>query len=80
MCNVCCWKCWSAGIYREKQEISSEQKVFGWKSFVDARGQRRMVRRLWDVKKATVTQTTMGYSQHIQMSISENPEADGQEQ
>lgn len=37
------------------EKIFSEQQIFGWKCRVDARGQRRMTRLVWDDRKATVT-------------------------
>ncbi len=45
-------------VYREwseKEKISSEQQLCGWKCLVDVRGQRRMGRLDRDERKATVT-------------------------
>ncbi len=46
-------------VYREwseKEKISSERQLCGWKCLVDVRGQRRMSRLIRDYRKATVTQ------------------------
>ncbi len=46
-------------VYREwseKEKISSERQLWGWKCLVDVRGQRRMGRLVRDDRKATVTQ------------------------
>ncbi len=61
-------------VYREwseKEKISSERQLCGWKCLVDVRGQRRMSRLVRDDRKATVTQTTTSYNQDIQNTISE---------
>ncbi len=45
-------------VYREwseKEKISSERQLWGWKCLVDVRGQRRMGRLVRDDRKATVT-------------------------
>ncbi len=59
-------------VYRkwsEKEKISSERQLCGWKCLVDVRGQRRMVR---DDRKATVTKITTRYNQCMQNTISEH--------
>ncbi len=61
-------------VYREwseKEKISSERQLCGWKRLVDVRGQRRMDRLLRDDRKATVTQITTRYNQGMQNTISE---------
>ncbi len=61
-------------VYRkrsEKEKISSERQLFGWKCLVDVRGQRRMGRLVRDDRKATVTQITTRYNQGMQNTISE---------
>ncbi len=61
-------------VYREwseKEKISSEWQLCGWKCLVDVRGQRRMGRLVRDDRKATVTQITTRYNQGIQNTISE---------
>ncbi len=61
-------------IYREwseKEKISSERQLCGWKCFVDVRGQRRMDRLVRDDRKTTVTQITTRYNQGMQNTISE---------
>ncbi len=61
-------------VYREwseKEKISSERQLCGWKCLVDVRGQRRMGRLVRDDRKATVTQITTRYNQCMQNSISE---------
>ncbi len=58
-------------VYREwseKEKIFSERQLCGRK-YLDARGQRRMVR---DDRKATVTQITTRYNQGMQNTISEH--------
>ncbi len=74
-------------VYREwseKEKISSERQLCGWKCLVDVRGQRRMGRLVRDDRKATVTQITTRYNQSMQNTISErntsNPEADVHQQ
>ncbi len=62
-------------VYREwseKEKISSEQQLWGWKCLVDVKGQRRMSRLVRDDRKATVTQITTRYNQGMQNTISEN--------
>ncbi len=62
-------------VYREwseKEKISSEQQLCGWKCLVDVRGQRRMDRLVRDDRKATVTQITTRYNQDLQNTISEH--------
>ncbi len=62
-------------VYREwseKEKISSEQQLCGWKWLVDVRGQRRMARLVRDDRKATVTQITTHYNQDMQNTISEH--------
>ncbi len=61
-------------VYREwseKEKISSERQLCGWKRLVDVRGQRRMDRLVRDDRKATVTQITTRYNQGMQNTISE---------
>ncbi len=56
-------------VYREwseKEKISSERQLCGWKCLVDVRGQRRMGRLVRDDRKATVTQITTRYNQGMQ--------------
>ncbi len=76
-----CW--WSTGISRatisrvyrewsEKEKISTEWQLSGWKCLVDVRGQRRMGRLVRVDRKATVTQITTRYNQGIQNTISEH--------
>ncbi len=75
--------CWSTGfshttisrVYREwseKEKISSERQLCGWKCLVDVRGQRRMGRLVRDDRKTTVTQITTRYNQDQQNTISEH--------
>ncbi len=55
-------------IYREwseKEKISSEQQLYGWKCLADVRGQRRMGRLVRDDRKATVTQIKTRYNQDM---------------
>ncbi len=62
-------------VYREwseKEKISSERQLCGWKCLVDVRGQRRMGRLVRDDRKATVTHITTGYNQGMQNTISEH--------
>ncbi len=62
-------------VYREwseKEKISSERLLCGWKCLVDVRGQRRMSRLVRDDRKATVTQITTRYNQGMQNTISEH--------
>ncbi len=62
-------------VYREwseKEKISSEQQLCGWKCLDDVRGQRRMVRLVRDDRKTTVTQITTRYNQDLQNTISEH--------
>ncbi len=62
-------------VYREwseKEKISSERQLCGWKCLVDVRGQRRMDRLVRDDRKATVTQITTRYNQDLQNTISEH--------
>ncbi len=61
-------------VYREwseKEKISSEWQLCGWKCLVDVRGQRRTGRLVRDDRKATITQITTCYNQGIQNTISE---------
>ncbi len=61
-------------VYREwseKEKISSERQLCGWKCLVDVRGQRRMGRLVRDDRKTTVTQITTRYNQGMQNTISE---------
>ncbi len=61
-------------VYREwseKEKISSERQLCGWKCLVDVRGQRRMGRLVRDDRKATVSQITTRYNQGMQNTISE---------
>ncbi len=60
-------------VYREgseKEKISSEQQLCGWKCLVDVRGQRRMDRLVRDDRK--VTQIITRYNQGMQNTISEH--------
>ncbi len=62
-------------VYREwfeKDKISSEWQLCGWKCLVDVRGQRRMGRLVKDDSKATITQITTRYNQGIQNTFSEH--------
>ncbi len=62
-------------VYREwseKEKISSERQLCGWKCLVDVRGQRRMDRLVRDDRKTTVTQITTRYNQDLQNTISEH--------
>ncbi len=62
-------------VYREwsdKEKISSERQLWGWKCLVDVRGQRRMDRLVRDDRKATETQITTRYNQGMQNTISEH--------
>ncbi len=62
-------------VYREwseKEKISSERQLCGWKCLVDVRVQRRMGRLVRDDRKATVTQITTRYNQGMQNTISEH--------
>ncbi len=62
-------------VYRErseKEKISSERQLCGWKCLVDVRGQRRMGRLVRDDRKTTVTQITTHYNQDMQNTISEH--------
>ncbi len=62
-------------VYREwseKEKISSERQLCGWKCLVDVRGQRRMNRLVRDDRKTTVTQITTRYNQDLQNTISEH--------
>ncbi len=62
-------------VYREwseKEKISSERQLCGWKCLVDVRGQKRMDRLVRDDRKATKTQITTRYNQGIQNTISEH--------
>ncbi len=63
-----------SSVYREwseKDKISSERQLWGWKCLVDVRGQRRMGRLVRDDRKVTVTQITTRYNQGMQNTISE---------
>ncbi len=62
-------------VYREwseKEKISSDRQLCGWKFLADVRGQRRMGRLVRDDRKATVTQITTHYNQGMQNTISEH--------
>ncbi len=62
-------------VYREwseKEKISSEQQLCGWKCLVDVRVQRRIDRLVRDDRKTTVAQITTRYNQGIQNTISEH--------
>ncbi len=62
-------------VYREwseKEKISSERQLCGWRCLVDVRGQRRMDRLVRDDRKTTVTQITTRYNQDLQNTISEH--------
>ncbi len=62
-------------VYREwseKEKISSEWQLCGWKCLVDVRGQRRMGRLVRDDRKTTITQITTRYNQGMQNTISEH--------
>ncbi len=62
-------------VYREwseKEKISRERQLCGWKYLDDVRGQRRMVRLVRDDKKTTLTQITTRYHQNLQNTISEH--------
>ncbi len=64
-----------SSVYREwseKERISSEQQLCGWKCLVDVRGQRRMGRLVRDDRKTTVTLITTRYNQGMQNTISEH--------
>ncbi len=63
----------SLGLQRmsEKEKISSERQLCGWKCLVDVRGQRRMGRLVRDDRKTTVTQINTRYNQDLQNTISE---------
>ncbi len=64
-----------ARVYREwseKEKISSERQLCGWKCLVDVRGQRIMSRLVRDDRKTTVTQITTRYNQGMQKTISEH--------
>ncbi len=64
-----------SSVYREwseKEKISSEQQLCGWKCLVDVRGQRRMGRLVRDDRKTTVTQINTRYNQVMQNTISEH--------
>ncbi len=60
-------------VYREwseKEKISSERQLCGWKCLVNVRSQRRMGRLVRDNRKATVTQITTRYNIGVQNIIS----------
>ncbi len=62
-------------LYREwseKEKLSREQQLCGWKCLVDIRGQRRMGRLVRDDWEVTVTQITTRYNQVMQNTISEH--------
>ncbi len=62
-------------VYRERSEkerISSERQLCGWRCLVDVRGQRRVDRLVRDDRKTTVTQITTRYNQGMQNTISEH--------
>ncbi len=58
--------------WSEKEKISSERQLCGWKCLVDVRGQRRMDRLVRDDRKTSVTQITTRYNQGMQNTISEH--------
>ncbi len=58
--------------WSEKEKISSEWQLCGWKWLVDVRGQRRMGRLVRDDRKTTVTQINTRYNQGMQNTISEH--------
>ncbi len=58
--------------WSDKEKISSERQLCGWKCLVDVRVQRRMDRLDRDDRKATVTQITTRYNQGMQNTISEH--------
>ncbi len=61
-------------VYREwseKEKISSERQLCGWKCLVEVRGQGRMGRLVRDDKKTTITQITNHYNKDMQNTISE---------
>ncbi len=58
--------------WSEKEKISSERQLWGWKCLVDVRVQWRMGRLVIDYRKATVTQITTRYNQGMQNTISEH--------
>ncbi len=58
--------------WSEKENISSERQLCGWKCLVDVRGQRRMGRLVRDDRKEIVTQITTRYNQGMQNTISEH--------
>ncbi len=63
-------------VYREwseKEKISSEQQLCGWKYLVDVRGQRRMGRLFRDDRKTTATQIVM---EHTKGRIEEHADED----
>ncbi len=72
-------------VYREwseKENISSERQLCGWKCLVDVRGQRRMGRLVRDNRKASVAQITTLYKPrcaeyHLWTHNTSNPETDG---
>ncbi len=57
--------------WSEKEKISSERQLCGWKCLVDVRGQSRMDRLVRDDRTATVTQITTRCNQGMQNTISE---------
>ncbi len=62
-------------VYREwseKEKISSERQLCGWKCLVYVRVQRRIDRLVRDDRKTTVTQITARYNQGMQNTISEH--------
>ncbi len=64
-----------SSVYREwseKDKISSERQLCGWKCLVDVRGQRRMDRLVIDDRKTTVTLIKTRYNQGLQNTISEH--------
>lgn len=50
----------------KKRKISSEQQFSGRKCLIDAKGERRMARLVWDDRKSTVTQMTTRHNQGMQ--------------
>ncbi len=57
----------------QKEKISSERQLCGWKCLVDVRGQRSEENgQTGDDRKATVTQITTRYNRDMQNTISEH--------
>ncbi len=76
---------WVYREWSEKEKISSERQLCGWKCLVDVRGQRRMGRLVRDDRKASIVQITTRYNQgnaeyHLWTHNASNPEANGLQQ